>query len=44
MLNAFEKHFQVDNIYPDFSKAFDRANNKLLVAKLQAIELSDQIL
>lgn len=35
-MNAFENKLQVDSIYTDFSKAFDRVDHKLLVAKLAA--------
>lgn len=35
LLNAFESGIQVDAVYTDFSKAFDRVNQRLLIYKLQ---------
>ena len=37
MLNALESGCRVDAVYTDFSKAFDRVNHGLLLAKLEAI-------
>lgn len=37
IVRAIEKGLQVDAIYTDFSKAFDRVNHSLLLAKLTAV-------
>ena len=42
LLDALEGGSQVDAIYTDFSKAFDRVNHDLLVAKLRAIGFTEQ--
>ena len=34
ILNSFKNHIQVDSIYTDFQKAFDKVNHKLLLKKL----------
>ena len=41
LLNAFENKFQVDSVYTDFSKAFDRVDHKLLLAKLKAYGMGE---
>lgn len=44
IIKALESRFQVDSIYTDFSKAFDRVDLKLLVLKLQALGVGGTIL
>lgn len=44
IVKALESRFQVDSIYTDFSKAFDRVDLKLLVLKLQALGVGGTIL
>ncbi|XP_046679450.1 uncharacterized protein LOC124366894 [Homalodisca vitripennis] len=44
ILTAFSESHQVDSIYTDFSKAFDRVSHEHLVAKLEAIGLSGSLL
>ncbi|XP_046660855.1 uncharacterized protein LOC124354446 [Homalodisca vitripennis] len=44
ILTAFSESHQVDSIYTDFSKAFDRVSHEHLVAKLEAIGLSGCLL
>jgi len=34
ILNSFNNHIQIDSIYTDFQKAFDKVNHKLLLKKL----------
>lgn len=41
LLNALENRLQVDSIYTDFSKAFDKVSHKMLVAKLGALGFGD---
>lgn len=43
ILNALERGLQVDSIYTDFSKAFDRVNHALLIEKLNSIGFGDSI-
>lgn len=43
LLGAFERGVQVDAVYTDFSKAFDRVSHKLLVHKLRALGFGSQI-
>lgn len=42
--NALESGDQVDVIYTDFSKCFDKINHKLLLAKLKAIGIDGSLL
>lgn len=44
LLNAFERQSQVDSIYTDFTKAFDRVNHILLIAKLKALGVEGCVL
>ena len=44
ILNSLEAGLQVDSVYMDFSKAFDRVNHVLLLAKLEAIGIGDPLL
>lgn len=44
IVNALENRLQVDSIYTDFSKAFDRVDLKLLPLKLQALGLGGNLL
>lgn len=44
ILNAFESRLQVDSIYTDFSKAFDRVNHRLLIGKLSALGINSSLL
>ena len=43
LLGAFENGLQVDSIYTDFSKAFDRVCHKLLLSKLAALGFGDNV-
>lgn len=40
LLNAWKKGLQVDAVYTDFAKAFDRVNFQILLAKLTAFAFS----
>lgn len=44
ILEALENGFDVDAIYTDFSKAFDKVNQKILVAKLKNVGLNGTLL
>ena len=44
LLNALENKMQVDAIYTDFSKAFDRVNHKILLLKLTKLGFNQQII
>lgn len=41
LLEALERGSQIDSIYTDFSKAFDRVNFDILISKLNAIGFND---
>lgn len=41
---ALEDRLQVDSVYTDFSKAFDRVNHKILLAKLESMGLGGSLL
>ena len=44
LLEALESGKQVDAVYTDFSRAFDRVNFKILIAKLSALGFSDKLI
>lgn len=44
ILNSFKNGFQIDVIYIDIEKAFDRVNHKLLILKLKAYGFCDPLL
>ena len=44
LLDAFGEEAQVDVIYTDFSKAFDRVNIKMLIRKLAALGIHGSLL
>lgn len=44
ILNSMESGLQVDSVYMDFSKAFDRVNHSLLIAKLKALGVAGSAL
>ena len=44
VLNAMGKSFQVDAVYTDFAKAFDRVNHQLLINKLNLYGVSGKLL
>nr|CAH7715255.1 unnamed protein product [Callosobruchus chinensis] len=44
IIQAFENRLQVDTIYTDFTKAFDKVNHKLLIAKLRALGIEGSVL
>ena len=39
--DALSNRIQVDTIYTDFAKAFDRVNHRLLIIKLQKLGFKD---
>lgn len=41
---AFNDHGQVDSIYTDFQKAFDRVNHRVLLLKLKAVGIHGSLL
>lgn len=41
---ALESRCQVDTIYTDFSKAFDRVNHNILLSKLKLLSIPDKVL
>lgn len=43
-MRTFENHLQVDSLYTDCSKAFDRVNHKLLLYKLQTLGFGGEVL
>lgn len=43
IFNSLESGYQVDSIYADFSKAFDRVNHEILMAKLYGYGIGDNI-
>ena len=44
IINRMEKSKQIDAVYTDFSKAFDRVNHKILLTKLSCMGFSNNIL
>ena len=44
IINTFESRLQVDSVYTDFSKAFDRVNHSLLLPKLKALGIDGKVL
>lgn len=44
ILDSFKNGFQIDVIYTDIEKAFDRVNHKLLILKLKAYGFCDPLL
>lgn len=44
LVSALEQGCQVDVMYSDFSKAFDKVNFNILIAKLQSLGISDPLL
>ena len=44
ILNAFDKGHQIDSVYTDFSKAFDKVNHQVLLMKLSNNGLSGPLL
>lgn len=44
LCNAFAKRLQVDAIYTDFSKAFDKVDHKILCTKLKALGFHGNLL
>jgi Reverse transcriptase (RNA-dependent DNA polymerase) len=44
ILQAFESRLQVDSIYTDFAKAFDRVNHTLLIEKLNVMGFGGMVL
>lgn len=44
VIEGFDRGFQTDVVYTDFSKAFDKVNHKLLILKLQLMGVNCQFL
>lgn len=44
VLNNFEKGLQVDVVYTDFAKAFDKVDHGILLAKLEALGFSPNLI
>ena len=44
LLTNVENGYQVDSVYTDFSKAFDKINHKLLVYKLKKLGIKGSLL
>ena len=44
ILGCMEGKVQVDSIYTDFAKAFDKVNHRLLLFKLKRVGLEEGIL
>jgi Reverse transcriptase (RNA-dependent DNA polymerase) len=44
LTDALERGYQVDTIYTDFSKAFDKVNHTILILKLERFGLHGQLL
>jgi hypothetical protein len=44
LCGAFAKNIQVDSIYTDFSKAFDKVNHAILCSKLQSMGIHGSLL
>jgi predicted nucleotidyltransferase len=44
LLNSMDKKSQVDTIYTDFSKAFDRVNHTILIQKLELLGIHGDLL
>lgn len=44
IVNSLEGHAQVDSVYTDFSKAFDRVNHNILLSKLSALGVGGTVL
>lgn len=40
-MNTFENKQQTDSSYTDFSKAFDKVNQTLLIEKLKVLQFRD---
>ncbi|ERL85586.1 hypothetical protein D910_03005, partial [Dendroctonus ponderosae] len=43
LLNVMVSHEQIDAVYTDFSKAFDRVPHKILIFKMKALGLGDNL-
>ena len=44
LLSSLDKGYQVDTIFMDLSKAFDRVNHDILIQKLRSIGVSNPLL